>query len=89
MVAVPDHIRGEEVKAYIVLKSPGTPQTVPPDEIWTFCRKQLASFKVPRFLQYSDQLPKTPSSKVQKNILRDESKAPNPRVFDGLRYQHH
>jgi crotonobetaine/carnitine-CoA ligase len=87
VVAVPHPIRGEEVKAYIVLKSPATPETVSPDEIWTFCRKQLAPFKVPRFLQYSEQLPKTPSSKVQKNILREESKAPNPGVFDRLRHQ--
>jgi acyl-CoA synthetase (AMP-forming)/AMP-acid ligase II len=87
VVAVPHPIRGEEVKAYIVLKSPATPETVSPDEIWTFCRKQLAPFKVPRFLQYSEQLPKTPSSKVQKNILREESKAPNPGVFDRLLHQ--
>jgi acyl-CoA synthetase (AMP-forming)/AMP-acid ligase II len=84
VIAVPDHIRGEEVKAYIVLKAPAIPASVPPQEIWNFCKPHLAPFKVPRYLEYRDELPKTPSSKVQKNILRDESKSPGPRVFDRL-----
>ncbi len=74
MIAVPDPIRGEEVKAYIVLKSPATPESVPPEKIWEFCKPHLAAYKVPRYLEYRGELPKTPSSKVQKNILRDESK---------------
>jgi acyl-CoA synthetase (AMP-forming)/AMP-acid ligase II len=84
VIAVPDHIRGEEVKAYIVLKSPDTPESVPPKEIWNFCKPHLAAFKVPRYLEYRAELPKTPSSKVQKNILRDESKQPAANVFDRL-----
>jgi len=87
VVAVPDQIRGEEVKAYLVLKSPATPETVPPEEIWNYCKAHLAAFKIPRFIQYRDELPKTPSSKVQKNLLRDESKNPCPNVFDRLRYE--
>jgi carnitine-CoA ligase len=82
VIAVPDPIRGEEVKAYIVLKAPATPQSVPAAEIWNFCKPHLAAFKVPRYIQYCAELPKTPSSKVQKNILRDESKKPSSQVFD-------
>ena len=84
VIAVPDQIRGEEVKAYIVLKATATPQTVPPQEIWEFCKPHLAAFKVPRYLEYRAELPKTPSSKVQKNILRDESKEARFQVFDRL-----
>jgi acyl-CoA synthetase (AMP-forming)/AMP-acid ligase II len=84
VIAVPDHIRGEEVKAYIVLKSPATPENVPPQEIWNFCKPHLAAFKVPRYLEYRDELPKTPSSKVQKNILREESKQGGTKMFDRL-----
>ena len=61
-----------------------TPQTVPPQEIWEFCKPHLAAFKVPRYLEYRAELPKTPSSKVQKNILRDESKEARFQVFDRL-----
>jgi acyl-CoA synthetase (AMP-forming)/AMP-acid ligase II len=82
VVAVPDAIRGEEVKAYIVLKPPATRDSVPPDQIWNFCKEHLAAFKIPRYLEYCENLPKTPSSKVQKNILRDESKNPSTEVFD-------
>ena len=84
VIAVPDQIRGEEVKAYIVLKSGATPESVPPEDIWDFCKPHLAAFKLPRFIEYRDELPKTPSSKVQKNILRDESKQGGGRVFDRL-----
>jgi acyl-CoA synthetase (AMP-forming)/AMP-acid ligase II len=85
VIAVPDLIRGEEVKAYIVLKLPATPESVPPEKIWEFCKPHLAAYKVPRYLEYRDELPKTPSSKVQKNILRDESKQPSSKTFDRLR----
>ncbi len=84
VIAVPDPIRGEEVKAYLVLKSPATPESVPPEEIWNFCKPHLAAFKVPRYIQYCAELPKTPSSKVQKNILREESKQPGSQLFDRL-----
>jgi acyl-CoA synthetase (AMP-forming)/AMP-acid ligase II len=82
VIAVPDQIRGEEVKAYIVLKPPATPSSVTAEEIWKFCKGHLAAFKVPRYIEYRAELPKTPSSKVQKNLLRDESKQPTARVFD-------
>ena len=85
VIAVPDHIRGEEVKAYIVLKRPATPETMPPEKIWNFCKSHLSAYKVPRYLEYRAELPKTPSSKVQKNILRDESKQASSKVFDRLR----
>ncbi|MPZ78177.1 MAG: AMP-binding protein [Deltaproteobacteria bacterium] len=86
VIAVADPIRGEEVKAYIVLKSPATPKSVPPESIWNFCKPHLAAFKLPRYLEYRSELPKTPSSKVQKNILRDESKKPSAKAFDRLRH---
>ncbi|MGH7828219.1 MAG: AMP-binding protein [Candidatus Binatia bacterium] len=82
VVGVPDPIRGEEVKAYIVLKSPA--EALPPEEIWSFCQEHLAPFKVPRYIEYCQELPKTPSSKIQKNILREESKAPGSIAFDRL-----
>src|SRR5688572_1890287 len=82
VIAVPDRNRGEEVKAYIVLKSPATTQSVSAEEIWKFCKSHLAAFKVPRYIQYCAELPKTPSSKVQKNLLREESKQPSSQVYD-------
>lgn len=82
VIGVPDPIRQEEVKAYIVLKSPATPESLPPSEVWDFCKKHLASFKIPRYLEYRTALPKTPSSKIQKGILRAEAERPAYMVFD-------
>lgn len=78
---MPDPIRQEEVKAYIVLKPPATPESLPAAEIWAFCKKHLASFKIPRYLEYRDFLPKTPSSKIQKGGLREETKSQATQVF--------
>ncbi len=82
VIGVPDPIRQEEVKAYIVLKPPATPESLPPAEIWDFCKKHLAPFQIPRYLEYRDSLPKTPSSKIQKSLLREEGKAATAAVFD-------
>ncbi len=82
VIGVPDLVRQEEVKACIVLKPPATPEALPPEAIWDFCRKHLAPFKIPRYLEYRASLPKTPSSKIQKGALREEARLPNRAVFD-------
>ena len=82
VIGVPDPIRQEEVKAYIVLKLPATPESLPPEEIWAYCRERLAAFKVPRYLEYRSELPRTSSAKIQKGVLREEAKAPKGLVFD-------
>jgi crotonobetaine/carnitine-CoA ligase len=82
VIGVPDPIRQEEVKACIVLKPPATFESLSPEEIWAFCKKHLAPFKIPRYLEYRVELPKTPSSKIQKSILREETKPSSHAVFD-------
>jgi len=84
VIGVPDPIRQEEVKAYIVLKPPATPESLPAAEIWAFCKKHLTSFKIPRYLEYRTELPKTPSSKIQKGLLRAETNTLTQAVFDRL-----
>lgn len=84
VIGVPDPIRQEEIKAIIVLKAPNTPLQVSPTEIWAHCREHLAPFKVPRYLEYRDELPKTPSSKIQKSLLRREEADSSRTVYDRL-----
>ncbi|MCY4489492.1 MAG: AMP-binding protein [Deltaproteobacteria bacterium] len=84
-VAVPDLIRQEEVKACVVLAAGVPREDLPPERLWQFCAERLAAFKVPRYLDYRPELPKTPSSKVQKNLLRDEGVGPN--VMDRMERQ--
>jgi crotonobetaine/carnitine-CoA ligase len=61
-LAVPDELRGEEVRAVLV----ADPAVAPPDKLAAFCATRLAPFKVPRYWEYRDSLPLTASSRVAK-----------------------
>jgi long-chain acyl-CoA synthetase len=66
---VPDPQWGELVMACIVLK-PGT--TLTADDLIAFCRRSLASYKLPRRVEFSEtDLPKNSSGKVLKRNLRE------------------
>lgn len=64
VTAEPDELRGEEVRAFVVLTG-----TVTPDELAEFCATKLAYFKVPRYWTVVDSLPLTPSERVAKGEL--------------------
>lgn len=69
VIAVPDVLRGEEVKAYIILKSGESRDRVPPETLHAFAAQKLAAFKLPRYIEYVDHLPLTPSERVAKHLL--------------------
>jgi acyl-CoA synthetase (AMP-forming)/AMP-acid ligase II len=71
VVGVPDQMMGEKVGAVIV-PTPGS--TVDTDAVLSFARERLADFKVPQFLAVrADPLPRNPSGKVLKPVLRKET----------------
>jgi carnitine-CoA ligase len=74
VIPVPDPVREEEVKAYVVLTRGETKERVPPLEIISFARERLAAFKVPRYIEYREDLPKTPSERVEKEKLIGEKR---------------
>jgi long-chain acyl-CoA synthetase len=67
VVGVPDTVMGEVVKACITLK-PGEKATE--EEIKKFCARRLADYKVPKFVEFMDGLPRNPAGKVSKPELR-------------------
>lgn len=67
---VPDEYRGEAVKVYIVLKE-GAAATE--KEIIEFCRDKLAKYKMPRIVEFRDELPKTMVGKVLRRALVEEN----------------
>ncbi|MBZ5639989.1 MAG: long-chain fatty acid--CoA ligase [Acidobacteriia bacterium] len=69
---VPDPYRGESVKAWLVLKSG---ERANAEEIVAFCRLHLASFKVPRQVEFRTELPKTMVGKYLRRVLVEEEKA--------------
>jgi len=71
VVARPDAKWGETPCAFVTLKS-GV--TATPEEIQTYCRGQMASFKVPKTIVFGE-LPKTSTGKIQKFSLRERAKA--------------
>ncbi len=82
VVGVDDAVRGEEVKAFLVLAGDRTHRDVSPEEIFEHCSKRLASFKIPRYLAYRRDLPKTATLKVRKDALRVAETAAADVVFD-------
>ena len=68
-VGIPDASRGECIKAYIVLK-PNT--TLSRADVTAWCNSKLASYKVPRAVEFRDSLPKTIVGKVLRRVLLDE-----------------
>ena len=72
VLGVPDDIRKEEVKAYVFLQLGLTPSEVPPEAIIEHARRFLAAFKVPRYMEYRGEFPRTPSNKIRKPELMKE-----------------
>jgi len=69
VIAVPDPVRGEEAKAFIVLRDGETRDTAPPQSILNYAKSRLAAFKVPRYIEYVASLPMTPSERIEKHKL--------------------
>jgi crotonobetaine/carnitine-CoA ligase len=69
VIAVPSELGEDEVKAYVA-RRPG--YELEPAEVVYWCAEHLAYFKVPRYLELRDDLPRTPSMRVRKDLLRQE-----------------
>lgn len=69
VIGVPDARYGEEICAWIRLREGVTATT---DEILTFCRGQIAHYKIPRYIKFIDTFPMTVTGKVQKFVMRDQ-----------------
>ena len=72
VIGVPDERMGEVGMAFVVAR-PGT--KLEPAEVIAWSRANMANYKVPRFVEVVDELPKNASGKVVKNELRDRVKA--------------
>jgi long-chain acyl-CoA synthetase len=68
VVGVPHPISGEIVKAYVV-KRPGA--ELQPREIISYCKERLAHYKVPRVVEFIDELPRSSIGKVLRRELRN------------------
>lgn len=68
-IGVPDEYRGETVKAFIVAKDG---ETLTEEEVTMYCKEKLAAYKVPKQIEFIDELPKTAVGKILRRELRDQ-----------------
>ena len=79
VIGVLDKIYGELPKAFVVLKEG---KSVTTEEIIEYCKKNLADFKVPKYVEFRDDLLKTPTGKIMKQPLREEEEAKTGKIFN-------
>ena len=75
-IGVPDEYSGERIKAYVVLKEG---ETATPIEIIDYCKENLVKYKVPKYVEFVKELPKSAVGKILRKELRiiDQAKAQN------------
>ncbi|MFL1455955.1 AMP-binding protein [Marinobacter sp. GN3S48] len=76
VVGKPDEKRGSIIKAYVVIKGgqePADDQALK-DELQELVRRRLSTHAYPREIEFVDELPKTPSGKIQRFVLRNRAK---------------
>ena len=69
VAGIHDQYRGETIKAYCVLKEG---ETLTEDEVIEYCKTNLAAYKVPKLVEFREELPKTMIGKVLRRMLREE-----------------
>ena len=69
VIGVPDEVRGQIAKAFVVLKPGGK---VTPEELIKHCKDKIATFKLPREVVIVNELPRTPTGKLLRRVLRQK-----------------
>ena len=69
VIGVPDQMRDESIKAFVVVRDGESPTE---QEIIEYCAARLSKFRVPEFVEFRQELPRTSVGKIQKHILRAE-----------------
>lgn len=71
VVGIPDYAHGTEVKAFAVLKEE---RNLTKEDLFKFCRNDLALYKCPQHIEFCNEIPKSPTGRVLKKILRSTGK---------------
>jgi acetyl-CoA synthetase len=74
-IGKPEELRGEIVKAYVVLKPAYAASDELADDLGRFVKSNLSAHAYPREIEFVDQLPKTASGKIQRAVLRARARA--------------
>jgi len=72
VIGVPDEVRGQIAKAFVVLKAG---QTATSDDLIAYCKGKIATYKLPREVEIVTELPRTATGKLLRRVLRDKDRA--------------
>ena len=70
VIGVPDARYGEEIMAWVQLRDGAS---LDAEDIKEFCRGQIAHYKIPRYVKFTDEFPMTITGKIQKYLMREQS----------------
>jgi acetyl-CoA synthetase len=90
VVGSPHPVKGHEVKAFVILRSGCNPDSEVAKQLFAYCRQKLAPYKLPRIIEFVNELPKTISGKIRRIELRAqqaERKALNQTSIHEYYYQ--
>ncbi|MFU2047828.1 long-chain-fatty-acid--CoA ligase FadD [Avibacterium gallinarum] len=73
-IGVPNEVSGETIKVFVVKKD----ESLTRDELRQHCRQHLTGYKVPKDIEFRDELPKSNVGKILRRVLRDEELAKRP-----------
>jgi acetyl-CoA synthetase len=82
VIGVPDPVRTESIKAFVIVKAGIERSDELADEIRSFVREHLAKHEVPREIEFVDALPMTTTGKIQRRKLREAARS-NFRAYNG------
>ena len=74
VTGVPDPVRGQLVKATVVLADGYTPSDELKKELQNYVKKETAPYKYPRVIDFVDELPKTVNGKIRRVSIREKDK---------------
>ncbi|MGH8615669.1 MAG: acyl-CoA synthetase [Gammaproteobacteria bacterium] len=72
IVAKPDEIRGQIIEAFVVVKKPELKTQALREDLRTFMMREMAAFKCPREIHFVERLPRTPTGKISRKVLRQK-----------------
>lgn len=70
-IGILDEVSGEKIKIFVVKKD----DSLTRDEIRQHCRQYLTGYKIPKYIEFRDELPKSNVGKILRRVLRDEELA--------------
>ena len=73
VIGIPDTYRGENVKAFIV-PTDEAKGSLNAEDIINYCKRHLSAYKVPRIIEFREELPLSPAGKILRRVLREEER---------------